>query len=40
LITLAETTIDAIEHKPRRSRALTRAGFHAFWGGITGPSQF
>lgn len=39
MITLAETTIDSIEHEPTRSRALTRAGFHAFWNAITGPGR-
>jgi len=39
MIALAETTIDAIEREPRRSRALTRAGFDAFWNAITGPGQ-
>ena len=39
MITLAETTIDSIEREPKRSRALTRAGFHAFWNAITGPGQ-
>jgi len=37
MIALAETTIDAIERERRRSRALTRAGFHAFWNAVTGP---
>ncbi len=36
MITLAETTIDSIEREPRRRRALTRAGFQAFWNAITG----
>jgi AcrR family transcriptional regulator len=36
MIALAETTIDSIEREPRRSRALTQAGFHAFWNAITG----
>jgi AcrR family transcriptional regulator len=39
MITLAETTIDSIEREPARGRALTRAGFHAFWNAITGPSR-
>jgi AcrR family transcriptional regulator len=39
MITLAETTIDSIERQPARSRALTRAGFHAFWNAITGPRR-
>jgi AcrR family transcriptional regulator len=37
MITLAETTIDSIEREPGRRRALTRAGFQAFWNAITGP---
>jgi AcrR family transcriptional regulator len=39
MITLAETTIDAIEREPGRRRALTRGGFHAFWNAITGPVE-
>jgi AcrR family transcriptional regulator len=39
MIALAETTIDSIGRDPRRSRALTRAGFHAFWNAITGRIQ-
>ena len=39
MITLAETTIDSIEREPRRRRALTRAGFSAFWNAITGPTH-
>ncbi len=39
MITLAETTIDAIEHEPTLSPALARAGFHAFWNAITGPGR-
>lgn len=39
MISLAETTIDAIEREPRRRRALTQAGFWAFWNAITGKVQ-
>jgi hypothetical protein len=39
MITLAETTIDSIEREPRRRRAFTRGGFHAFWNAITGPGK-
>jgi AcrR family transcriptional regulator len=39
MIVLAETTIDAIEREPRRTRALTRGGFEAFWNAITGSVQ-
>jgi AcrR family transcriptional regulator len=39
MISLAETTIDSIDRDPRRVRALTRGGFHAFWNAITGSTR-
>jgi AcrR family transcriptional regulator len=36
MISMAETTVDMVEHDPKRRRALTQAGFCAFWNAITG----